>query len=73
MAEPRYPLVVALPGGRVRHAARLLDDGIHVITLCRKRGTPANGDGLPYCQKCRILPNPISQQGSLDVKGASSE
>lgn len=66
MALPRYPLVVALPGGRVRHAARLIGEGPSVNTLCRKRGTPT-GDGasLPYCRACADRPNPISQQGGF--------
>lgn len=66
MAEPRYPLTVALPGGRVKHSARLIGDGPAVTTLCRKRGTPAgNGDGLSYCRACANRPNPIAQQGRL--------
>jgi hypothetical protein len=57
---------VALPGGRVRHAARLLGDGPTVMTLCGKRDTPTgDGAGLAYCQACRRRPNPISQQSSL--------
>lgn len=66
MAQLRYPLTVALPGGRVRHAARVIGDGPAVVTLCRKRGTPT-GDGhdLPYCAACRARPNPISQQSTI--------
>lgn len=61
----RYPLVVALPGGRVRHNARIVGGGPEVTTLCRKRGVPT-GDGfwLPYCRACSARPNPISQQSS---------
>ncbi|MFC8704097.1 hypothetical protein ACFUIV_18175 [Streptomyces anulatus] len=66
LPEPRYPLLVALPGGRVQHAARLIGGGPAVNTLCRKRGTPTgDGDGLPYCAGCRNRPNPISQQSHL--------
>lgn len=66
MAAPRYPLLVALSGGRVRHNARLIGDGPFVVTLCRKRGNPVgDGAGLPYCAACRSRPNPISQQSSL--------
>ncbi|MGW1468529.1 hypothetical protein ACWCPT_29805 [Streptomyces sp. NPDC002308] len=65
MAESRYPLLVALPGGRVQHAARTLGDGPSVVTLCRKRGTPTgDGDGLRYCAACNDKPNPISQQSA---------
>ena len=61
--QPRYPLHVALPGGRVQHSARQLGNGTAVITLCRKRGTPTGaGDGLPYCRACASKPNPIPQQ-----------
>ncbi|MEU6647529.1 winged helix-turn-helix domain-containing protein, partial [Saccharomonospora sp. NPDC046836] len=63
MAEPRYPLLVGLPGGRVQDAAKLAADGEHVFTLCRKRGRPdGDGGGLPYCRACANRPNPISQQ-----------
>lgn len=63
LPEPRYPIVVSLPGGRTKHDARLVGTGPTVITLCRKRGTPnGDGDGLPYCAGCRNRPNPISQQ-----------
>lgn len=63
----RYPLTVALPGGRVRHDARLIRTGPAVITNCGKRGTP-NGDGagLPHCSACAARPNPISQQTNPD-------
>lgn len=65
MAEPRYPLLVALPGGRVQHAARLIGDGPAVTTLCSKRGIPTgDGTGLAYCRGCASRPNPISQQGT---------
>lgn len=66
MAEPRYPLTVAFPGGHVKHSARLIGDGPTVTTLCRKRGTPA-GDGgdLSYCRACANRPNPIAQQGQM--------
>lgn len=64
-ARPRFPLLAALPGGRVQHAARLVGDGPAVTTLCQKRGTPAgDGTGLPYCRACAGRPNPISQQYS---------
>ncbi|MBP5896398.1 hypothetical protein [Streptomyces scabiei] len=33
-AAHQYPLRVRLPGGRVTHAARRLDDGIGYITAC---------------------------------------
>jgi hypothetical protein len=60
MAEPRYPLAVVLPGGRVRHAARFIGDGPAVSTLCSKRGTPTgDGSALPYCRACDGRPNPI--------------
>lgn len=63
MSAARYPLEVALPGGRVRHSARLVGDGPQVTTLCRKRGVPTgDGAGLPYCRACAALPNPIPQQ-----------
>jgi hypothetical protein len=63
MTAARYPLTVALAGGRVRHSARLVGNGPQVTTLCRKRGHPASdGAGLPYCAACAKLPNPISQQ-----------
>lgn len=59
----RYPLVRALPGGRVRHYARLIGEGPAVSTLCRKRGEPdGDGAGLPFCRACDGRPNPISQQ-----------
>lgn len=59
----RYPLTVALPGGRVRHAARLAGDGPAVTTLCRKRGTPTgDGSGLPWCSACASRPNPQDQR-----------
>ncbi|MEV5703047.1 hypothetical protein AB0L55_36900 [Streptomyces anthocyanicus] len=58
--EPRYPLRVALPGGRVRHSARLIGDGPAVTTLCRKRGTPVgDGSALAYCRACAARPNPM--------------
>ncbi|MFG2734421.1 hypothetical protein ACGFX7_06320 [Streptomyces harbinensis] len=61
-ASPRYPLMVQLPGGRVRHAAREGADG-RVFTLCRKAGRPvSDGSDLPYCRACADRPNPISQQ-----------
>lgn len=44
MAGPKYPLKVALPRGRVRHAAKLVGEGPRVLTLCGKRGVPT-GDG----------------------------
>ena len=63
MTEPRYPLLVTLPGGRVQHSARLIGAGPAVTTLCRKRGAPAgDGAGLTYCRACAGRPNPISQQ-----------
>lgn len=63
MTAARYPLSVALPGGRVRHSARLVGDGPAVTTLCRKRGVPTgDGEGMPYCSACAARPNPISQQ-----------
>ena len=66
MSEPRYPLLVALPGGRVQHAARLIGTGPAVNTLCRKRGTPTgDGAGMPYCRACADRPNPINQQTAL--------
>lgn len=59
MADPQYPLLVALPGGRVQHAARPIGDGPAVVTLCRKRGAPTgNGDTLSYCRACLNRPNP---------------
>lgn len=63
MPGPRYPLTAALPGGRVRHSARLLDDGPAVITLCGKRGVPT-GDGaaLRWCSACANRPNPQGQR-----------
>jgi len=65
MAEPRYSLLVALPGGRVQHYARLIGDGPAVNTLCRKRGIPTgDGSSLPRCSACRARPNPISQQNA---------
>jgi hypothetical protein len=65
MTEPRYPLLVALPGGRVQHDARQVGDGPAVFTLCRKRDIPTgDGSGLPRCSACRARPNPISQQSS---------
>jgi hypothetical protein len=65
MPEPRFPLLVALPGGRVQHSARLIGDGPTVTTPCRKRGLPTgDGDGLPYCRACENTSNPISQQSS---------
>ncbi|MGW5817248.1 hypothetical protein [Streptomyces noursei] len=65
MSQPRYPLQVALPGGRVRHDARLIGNGPAVNTLCRKRGTPtSDGAGLPHCHACADRPNPISQQST---------
>lgn len=59
-----YPLLVALPGGRVQHAAKASRDNPSLVhTLCRKRGVPAgDGTGLPYCRACRARPNPIQQQ-----------
>lgn len=61
----RYPLSVALPGGRVRHDARLVRGGPRVTTSCRKTGEPSgDGAGLPYCAACARHPNPIRQQTS---------
>lgn len=63
MSEPRYPLPVALPGGRVRHDARLIGEGPAVNTLCRKRGIPTgDGAGLPHCRACDSRPNRIDQR-----------
>ncbi len=61
--DAHYPLYVSLPGGRVRHFARLIKEGPAVSTSCRKRGEP-NGDGagLPFCRACGGRSNPISQQ-----------
>lgn len=61
-ASPRYPLMVQLPGGRVRHAAREAPNG-HVSTLCGKAGRPiGDGSELSYCRACAARPNPIYQQ-----------
>ncbi|MFI9463809.1 hypothetical protein [Streptomyces xiamenensis] len=61
-ASPRYPLMVQLPGGRVRHAARQAPNG-RVSTLCGKAGRPiSDGSELSYCRACASRPNPISQQ-----------
>lgn len=65
MAGSRYPLLVALPGGRVQHSARLIGPGSAVTTLCRKRGVPSgDGQGLLYCRACADRPNPIRQQST---------
>jgi hypothetical protein len=63
MPGPKYPLSVALPGGRVRHTAKLVQDGPAVVTLCGKRGTPT-GDGahLGWCAACARRPNPQDQR-----------
>lgn len=59
MADPKYPLLAALPGGRVQHAARIVGAGPAVVTLCRKRGTPTgDGSDLSYCRACQNRPNP---------------
>ncbi|KAB7850171.1 hypothetical protein [Streptomyces mobaraensis] len=62
MTEPRYPLTVALPRGRVRHNARHGAGGC-VHTLCGKRDKPV-GDGanLPWCSACSARPNPLDQR-----------
>lgn len=74
MPEPRYPLLVALPGGRVQHSARLNGGGPAVTTLCRKRATPTgDGSGLPYCRGCADRPNPISQQSGKGRDTAAPE
>lgn len=67
----RYPMVVALPGGRVRHAARLRGDGPTVTTLCGKPGIPVgDGEGLPYCSACAKKPNPQDQRTHLTAEEA---
>lgn len=65
MSDPKYPLLVVLPRGRVAHSAKLVGDGPRVTTLCRKAGTPTGTDpkSLPWCADCAARPNPISQQG----------
>lgn len=64
-AAARYPLTVALPGGRVRHSARIIGTGYTVLTLCGKRGEPIDGGAeLPYCTACANRPNPIRQQST---------
>lgn len=70
MPGPKYPLTVVLPLGRVRHAARLVDDGPRVTTLCRKAGVPTGTDPatLPYCADCASRPNPIDQRSYLPAK-----
>lgn len=59
-----YPLLAALPGGRVQHAAKADRADPNVVhTLCRKRGiSVGDGAGLPYCGACQNRPNPITQQ-----------
>lgn len=65
MSQPRYPLLVVLPRGQVRHAAKLIGDGPRAITLCRKVAVPTgDGAGLPYCAACTKRPNPINQQST---------
>lgn len=69
MSNARYPLLVALPGGRVRHSARTIGTGYLVVTLCGKRGDPAgDGAGLTYCTACAKRPNPIRQQTTGDAQ-----
>ncbi|MDT0306152.1 hypothetical protein RM780_04140 [Streptomyces sp. DSM 44917] len=60
----RYPLLVQLSGGRVRHYARQARaGGSSVVTPCRKSGAvTGDGAGLPVCAACARRPNPISQQ-----------
>lgn len=63
VAEPRYPLNVALSGGRVRHAARVVSGGPTVNTLCGKRDIPiGDGSELPFCRACGHRPNPIDHR-----------
>lgn len=62
--EPKYPIKVALPGGRVLHSAKASSDGVHVHTLCRKRGKPvAPKPNMSYCRACADRPNPIPNKG----------
>lgn len=63
MTTARYPLRVALPGGRVRHYARPVPNSNFVTTACGKRDLPiGNGARLALCAACAKRPNPISQQ-----------
>lgn len=66
MNRTRYPLTVALPGGRVGHSARLIGDGPAVTTACRKRGNPiGDAAGLPYCSACAKRPNPVDNRSYI--------
>lgn len=70
MATPAYPLLLALPNGRIQHAAKQSTGG-YVHTLCGRAGIPTgDGAGLPFCARCRARPNPISQQGSTALDAA---
>lgn len=74
MSGPAYPLSVALPGGRVRHDAKLTNGGPYVVTLRRKRGVPiSDGASMPYCSACAKRPNPWDQRSYLPATDTTKE
>lgn len=68
MGESKYPLIMALRDGRVRHSAKWSTEGTTVLTLCGKRGFAEAGTHLPYCQACAKKPNPQDQRSYLTPK-----
>lgn len=62
MAGPKYPLLIALRDGRVRHSAKWITEGKTAQTLCGKRGFVEDRSGLPFCQACTKRPNPQDQR-----------